>query len=237
MNIGHGKIIEVSIGGFVIECDYKARMINLNDFLKVANEYRRSKRKLVPASIVRSTKFKELAEAILEYKNQELWNLEEVHAQQTGACLFEVRVSQKDFTMNDIFYIKDKVTYCHINLIVDIAMLMNAKFKNMVIEEFVNGKILEVRDDGRQSYIDLEIAITKISDGSEARDSSIRITQAMRKAMGIENFIGWNDARVTKDMQDFRVKTNESLIKIVEAGINDLGLFIKLAETNAPKYK
>ena len=193
------QLLSVSIGTEHIEAWHKTGMVSLTDLFRAGNIYRGASG-VSPANqslFIQSAKTQEFINVI---KSKRKLNDEQIYSQ-TGRG-------------------KSSKTFVCLHLAVYAAEYLSAEFHYDVIDAFINGKILEWRDESGENFKDLNTMIKLTADKVLGKPSHVGHYTAIAKL--IKSRINpdgdsWNTA--SADQLRARTKLEEKLTTFLEAGV------------------
>ncbi len=112
-----------------------------------------------------------------------------------------------------------KRTWANIHLMVYAAEYLSNEFHFEVIDTFIKGKILELRDESGDEFKAMTVAIDKLLPGRNGKDNKgviIQISKAIKHKVNPE-LINWNDADA--DDLRYRLKIEEKIVSLLELGV------------------
>jgi len=111
-------------------------------------------------------------------------------------------------------------TWVHLRVLIDAAMYLDANFKNEVIKTFVDSRILQMRDDSGDNFIELNAAIALKAEEVLGKPSHkghyIQIAKIIKERLGIED---WNLA--PSEALSERTRIERTMCSMLDCGVID----------------
>lgn len=207
------QLMDVAIGTDRIQIEHKSQMGNLKQVWEIGNTYRRAKG-LAPKDMHAWLKSRDLMEYVMELEikmfgesNIQLGEQRESAANQTS--LVETRRG------------KHGGTWAHLYILIDAATYLDPKFKVEVYQTFIEGKILQHRDESGDAYIAMNIALDLTI---PEVDRKARVTRYRMLANSIADAVGvpegekrWN--RASYEQLEKRTKLEASVTMVLRIDI------------------
>jgi hypothetical protein len=121
---------------------------------------------------------------------------------------------------------KSSRTEANLHLLIYAAEYLSTRFHYQVIDIFVAGKLLQLRDGGGDEFKLLNIAIDRCLPGREGKPNNqgcyINIAKVIRSRCNLvkpENDATWNQALANKDAQLARYDMQHKLVNLLELGL------------------
>ena len=121
---------------------------------------------------------------------------------------------------------KSSRTEANLHLLIYAAEYLSTRFHYQVIDTFITGKLLQLRDDGGDEFGVLNQAIDRYLPGREGKVSNqgcyINIAKIIRRRCNLvkpENDETWNQSLANKDAQLARYEMQHKLVSLLELGL------------------
>ena len=121
---------------------------------------------------------------------------------------------------------KSSRTEANLHLLIYAAEYLSTRFHYQVIDTFITGKLLQLRDDGGDEFGVLNRAIDRYLPGREGKASNqgcyINIAKVIRRRCNLvkpENDETWNQSLANKDAQLARYEMQHKLVNLLELGL------------------
>ena len=127
-------------------------------------------------------------------------------------------------------------TYAHLNILIRVAMDLSAELADDVIQTFVDGRLLELRDMGGDTFKKLQATLKEYIRRNYNREpissDYIRLAKFVKDTIEIEN---WNVEPRIK--HKFRIELHEMLMYIYSGEVLDNIVISKLLDSVESRYK
>jgi len=120
--------------------------------------------------------------------------------------------------------VENRGYYINLELMIDVAMMMNEAFKVELIDIFIEGKILEHRDNGGEAFKKLNKAIDTLPDRQPHlkpkgnKGVYINVAKMIREKLSIIDTKGYNEDEHNKIVQEKREEYINKLVMLIEMG-------------------
>ena len=120
---------------------------------------------------------------------------------------------------------KSSRTEANLHLLIYAAEYLSMRFHYQVIDTFITGKLLQLRDDGGNEFKMLNLAIDRYLPGREGKDNKgcyINIAKIIRNRCDLvkpENDPTWNQSAADKHAQAKRYELQHKLVSLLELGV------------------
>ena len=186
------QVMRVTIGEHTLPIGHKNMMGSLTEVWKIGNAYR-TKRGLPELDLsnwLRSPETLEYVKVVeddLNFKSVESTHLEIHKSSLTKVITSPLIVAKRG---------KGGGTWAHLYILLDAAARLDPQFKHKMYKTFVEGKLLQWRDDGGDEFINLNIAIDAYlteRDGMDNVNVFIYVAKQL-KAKILSPYDTWNTA-------------------------------------------
>ncbi len=111
-------------------------------------------------------------------------------------------------------------TWMHVNLLLKLASILDPDLEALIYDTFVTGKILQLRDDGGESFKALNVAIDNYlpTSGGVGNNKHMycKAAEKIRKVVGLDKQVLWNNA--TTEQLAHRDKLLTNTVMFLERG-------------------
>jgi len=186
------QVMRVTIGEHTLPIGHKNMMGSLTEVWKIGNAYR-TKRGLPELDLnnwLRSPETLEYVKVVEE--DLDLKPVESTHLEIHKSSLTKVVTSPLIVAKRG----KGGGTWAHLYILLDAAARLDPQFKHKMYKTFVEGKLLQWRDDGGDEFINLNIAIDAYlpeRDGMDNVNVFIYVAKQL-KAKILSPYDTWNTA-------------------------------------------
>ena len=186
------QVMRVTIGEHTLPIGHKNMMGSLTEVWKIGNAYR-TKRGLPELDLSNwlrnpeTLEYVKVVEDDLNFKSVESTHLEIHKSSLTKVVTSPLIVAKRG---------KGGGTWAHLYILLDAAARLDPQFKHKMYKTFVEGKLLQWRDDGGDEFINLNIAIDAYlheRDGMDNVNVFIYVAKQL-KAKILSPYDTWNTA-------------------------------------------
>ena len=215
--------MEVKIDKLILPIFHKTKMGDMNLLWDYGNSLRIINGKK-PLDLDHYLRSKETLEFIIELEKD---------FNSADSALLKLEVNSKRGTAKIIggkltTIITKKGRFAHLYILLDMATKLDPAFKVQVYKTFIEGQILQHRDNGGESFNFLNVAIDKFLPTSKVigENKSLYCDAALkiRKIVGLDNGLAWNKA--SNEQLEHRDKLLIEIVTFLERGFikNDKAL-------------
>lgn len=209
------QIMQVTIGEHTLPIGHKTMMGSLTEVWKIGNAYR-TKRGLPELDLNNWLRSPETLEYVRVVE-------EDLNVKCVDSTPLEIRNSAltKNLTSPLITTKRGKGggTWAHLYILLDAAARLDPQFKHQMYKTFVEGKILQWREDGGDEFINLNIAIDAYLPEREGKDNTGIFIQVAKqlKAKILSPEDTWNTASFPQ--LEKRAKLEKELCNYLRLGM------------------
>ena len=222
------QTLTVRIGHNVFDIEHQTMMGNLNEFWECGNAYRIQKG-LPPKLLDNWLRSADTAEYIAEVEKKLLGK--SITSNSVGNTELEI----SDYKGKIVSVTKTSPlfktrrgryggTWAHLYILIDAATYLDPAFKLAVYETFIEGKLLQRRDEGGENFKAVNIAIDAYLPDREGKDNKflyINLANLIADKFGLPEVEKgknrWNDA--TLHQTEARAKIEETLTIMLRTGL------------------
>ena len=215
------QTLTVAIGNHRFEIEHQTMMGNLNEFWDCGNAYRTQKG-LSPKLLTNWLRSADTAEYVAAVE-RELFgfnSVESTELKKDGMVETITKTSQLFQTKRGRY----GGTWTHLYVLIDAAAYLDPDFKVQVYKTFIEGKLLQRRDEGGENFKAVNIAIDAYLPGREDKDNKflfIHLANLIADKLGLPDTEKgknrWNDA--TLHQTEARAKIEETLTIMLRTGL------------------
>ena len=215
------QTLTVRIGHNVFDIEHKTMMGNLNEFWDCGNAYRTQKG-LSPKLLANWLRSADTAEYVAAVE-RELFGFNSVvstELEKEGMVETITKTSQLFQTKRGRY----GGTWTHLYVLIDAAAYLDPDFKVQVYKTFIEGKLLQRRDEGGENFKAVNIAIDAYLPDREGKDNKflyINLANLIADKFGLPEVEKgknrWNDA--TLHQTEARAKIEETLTIMMRTGL------------------
>ena len=215
------QTLTVAIGNNRFEIEHQTMMGNLNEFWDCGNAYRTQKG-LPPKLLANWLRSADTAEYVAAVE-RELFGFNSVvstELEKEGMVETITKTSQLFQTKRGRY----GGTWAHLYVLIDAAAYLDPDFKVQVYKTFIEGRLLQRRDEGGENFKAINIAIDAFLPGRDGKDNKwlfINLANLIADKFGLpsaETGVNrWNGA--TLYQTEARSKIEETLTIMLRAGL------------------
>lgn len=215
------QTLTVAIGNHRFEIEHQTMMGNLNEFWDCGNAYRTQKG-LPPKLLANWLRSADTAEYVAAVE-RELFGFNSVvstELEKEGMVETITKTSQLFQTKRGRY----GGTWTHLYVLIDAAAYLDPDFKVQVYKTFIEGKLLQRRDEGGENFKAINIAIDAFLPGRDGKDNKwlfINLANLIADKFGLpsaeKGVNRWNGA--TLHQTEARSKIEEMLTIMLRAGL------------------
>ena len=215
------QTLTVAIGNHRFEIEHQTMMGNLNEFWDCGNAYRTQKG-LSPKLLANWLRSADTAEYVAAVERELLGfnSVESTELEKEGMVETITKTSQLFQTKRGRY----GGTWTHLYVLIDAAAYLDPDFKVQVYKTFIEGKLLQRRDEGGENFKAVNIAIDAYLPGREDKDNKflfIHLANLIADKLGLPDTEKgknrWNDA--TLHQTEARAKIEETLTIMLRTGL------------------
>ena len=216
------QTLTVRIGHNVFDIEHQTMMGNLNEFWDCGNAYRIQKG-LPPKLLANWLRSADTAEYVAAVE-RELYGSNSVIITELESNPNLVETITKTSRLFKTRRGRHGGTWAHLYVLIDAATYLDPDFKVQVYKTFIEGKLLQRRDEGGENFKAVNIAIDAYLPGREDKDNKflyINLSNLIADKFGLPEVEKgknrWNDA--TLHQTEARSKIEETLTIMMRTGL------------------
>ena len=216
------QTLTVAIGNHRFEIEHQTMMGNLNEFWDCGNAYRTQKG-LPPKLLANWLRSADTAEYVAAVE-RELFGFNSVIITELESNPNMVDTITKTSPLFKTRRGRYGGTWAHLYVLIDAAAYLDPDFKVQVYKTFIEGKLLQRRDEGGENFKAVNIAIDAYLPGREDKDNKflfIHLSNLIADKLGLPNIEKgknrWNEA--TLYQTEARSKIEETLTIMLRTGL------------------
>ena len=216
------QTLTVAIGNHRFEIEHQTMMGNLNEFWDCGNAYRTQKG-LTPKLLTNWLRSADTAEYVAAVE-RELFGFNSVIITELESNPNMVYTITKTSPLFKTRRGRYGGTWTHLYVLIDAAAYLDPDFKVQVYKTFIEGKLLQRRDEGGENFKAINIAIDAFLPGRDGKDNKwlfINLANLIADKFGLpsaETGVNrWNGA--TLHQTEARSKIEETLTIMLRAGL------------------
>lgn len=209
------QLMQVRIGDHVLPIEHKTMVGSLTEVWKIGNTYRKMRglNELDLSHWLRSPETLEYIQVVerdLGFESAESADYEVVNSALTHTITSPLIKTKRG---------KGGGTWAHLYILLDAAARLDPNFKHQMYKTFVEGRILQWREDSGDEFINLNIAIDAYLPEREGKDNTGIFIQVARqlKAKILNGEEVWNTA--TFNQLEKRAKVEKDLCGFLKLGM------------------
>ena len=209
------QLMQVRIGDHVLPIEHKTMVGSLTEVWKIGNTYRKMRglNELDLSHWLRSPETLEYIQVVerdLGFESAESADYEVVNSALTHTITSPLIKTKRG---------KGGGTWAHLYILLDAAARLDPNFKHQMYKTFVEGRILQWREDSGDEFINLNIAIDAYLPEREGKDNTGIFIQVARqlKAKILNGEEVWNTA--TFNQLEKRAKIEKDLCGFLKLGM------------------